>query len=320
MLFYVYMQPEVIAIARDNGPYAVQALISFLRGAAQNCCLAVFEDDRMRSQYKELIESMPEDFDRKIIKSLLSSLRKRNRFLFVLTPDHDGVREDLRCVLETADSVDLDLLLLENNHEEHGQPLKAETCTLQSYQQTGFEIARSRLANEGKTLRDGEIPEIDFLNLHFDKALRHVQRIEICDRILGRQFGDNFEYTLRVLFRWLENIIADPAHCSMIFHIGSPQRATLPYIQTQLANFKRGRLERLPIELHVYDVPAPDQCLPHERFIVTDQIALVIGRGMDFLDETTHRNRDLVLGYKNMKEVQNLLDSYSAYKQPVTRF
>jgi hypothetical protein len=320
MLFYVYMQPEVILVAKDSGPFAIQALLSFLRGATQNCCLAVFEDDRMRSQIADNVESLPEDFDRKVLKTVLSGLQKKNRFLFILTPDYTGVKDDLSCVLQAADAVDLDLLLLERDDTVDNPPAQAEMCTLQTYQHTNFEVVRSRLANEGKTLRNGEMSQTDFLNTHFDKTFRYVHRIEICDRIFGRQFGDNFEYTIRIVLRWLEAVIKDPARCTLIFHIGTPQRAPLHHIQTQLASFRRGKLAQLPIELNVYDVPEPDQCLPHERFILTDQLALEMGRGMDFLDRATHSNRDVSIGYKSMKEVQDLLNSYSGYKQPVVRF
>jgi hypothetical protein len=319
MLFYVYMQPEVILVARDSGPFAMQALISFLRGATQNCCLAVFEDDRMRGQIAEAVESLPEDFDRKVLKTVLSILEKRHRFLYIVKPDYTGAQDDLSCVLETADSLGLDLLLLHHSNYEDDPPTTAELCTLETYQHTNFEEERSRLANEGRTLQNGELAETDFLNRHFDKMFRYVQRIEICDRIFGRQFGVNFEYTIRTVLGWLETVIKDPDSCKLIFHIGTPQRATLEHIKTRLTAFRRGRLARLPIEIYVYDVPDPDQCLPHERFILTDQLALEIGRGMDFLDRTTHRNRDVSIGYKSMKDVQKLLNSYSGFKQPVVQ-
>lgn len=320
MLFYVYMQPEVIVVAKNSGQFAISALISFLRGATQNCCLAVFEDDRTRSQIAEAVEDLPEDFDRKVLKSILGILDKRNRFLYILTPDYTGVKDDLSCVLEMADSVDLDLILLQREDLVADPPVKAELCTLSTYQHTNFEVERSRLANEGRTLQNGEMTEIGFLDRHFEKAFRYARRIEICDRIFGRQFGDNFEYTIRTLLRWLETVIKNPEGCRLIFHIGTPQRATLQHIQTKLTDFRRGRLTALPIEIHVYDVQDPDQCLPHERFIMTDQLALEIGRGMDFLDRDTHSNRDVSIGYKSMKEVQDLLNSYSGFKQPVLRF
>ena len=320
MLFYVYMQPEVIALARESGPFALQSLVSFLRGALQNCCLAVFEDDRMRHQIGEFVETLPEDFDRKSLKTVLTLLEKRNRFIYILKPDYSGVKSDLLCALEAADRLNLDLLLLENDQDAGHAPARSQTSTLASYQHTNFEIERARLATEGRTSLGGAMTETDFLNIHFDKALRYVGRIEICDRIFGRNFGDNFEYTARVLLHWLENVITDPAHCIMICHVGAPPGLMLNHIQTQLTSFRRGRLAGLPIELHVYDVPQPDQCLPHERFIVTDQLALEIGRGMDFLDRATHRNRDVSIGYKSMKEVQDLLNSYAIYKRPVVRF
>jgi hypothetical protein len=320
MLFYIYMQPEVIVDAQAKGPFAIQVIISFLRAAIQNCCLAEFEDYRTQQSIAEYLEQLPEDFDRKILKSLFVTLQKRNRFIYILKPDYSGGIDDISTVLTAADSVPLDLLLLLDPQPKNVILKYGEVCLLSTYQHTAFEVERSRLANEGRTLSTGEKQENDFLQLSFGKLLKLVNRIEICDRIFGQQFGDNFEYTAKILFRWLDPILGDPPKCKVVFHIGVPQKATLAHIQAQLSSFRVGRLRGMPIELHIYDVPFPDQCLPHERFIVTDQIAIEIGRGMDFLDRSTHRNRDVSIGYKSIKEVNDLITSYQVYRQQTVRF
>ena len=50
--------------------------------------------------------------------------------------------------------------------------------------------------------------------------------------------------------------------------------------------------------------------LPHERFIITDQMAINIGRGMDFLNRHTRRNRDILIKSANNDEVINLIKGY----------
>lgn len=320
MLYYIYLQPEVVRCAQDAGTYGLQALIGFLRGTIQNCALVEFEDYRNQQNITEFINNLPEDFDRKILKSLLSILQKRNRFIYLLIPDYSGLQSDISVVFNKANDIPIDLLLLEQSDGYNPQLTHSEICTLDKYQHTVFEGERSRLANEGKTFTEGQLSEGDFLNLTFNRIMRHVQSIEICDRIFGRQFGDNFEYTIKKLLSWLEGIIADPSQCKIIFYVGDPQKATLQYIIDQLSTFRHGRIKNIPIELNIYNVPDPDQCLPHERFIVTDQIAIEIGRGMDFLDRKTHKNRDVSIGYKNIKEVNDLISSYQTYKQRSVRF
>lgn len=317
MMFYVYMQPEVITVAQNGGPYAVQALISFLRGAVQNCCLVEFLDDRTRAAIRDYMDAFPAAFDRKLLKSLLSSLQKRNRFLYVLEPDYTSIRSDLEVVLAAVADLQTDLVLCESQAEITNPG--TEVCELATYQNTNFAHQRFQLAGEGKTLAEGELGQQDYLDEYWSKVFRFASRIEICDHILGRQFGSNFEYSLRALFHWLEGILDNPGGCSLIMHVGVPDKASLEYIRTQLTAYKQGALLAMRIEIHTYDLDDGRPCLPHERFILTDQIAVEIGRGMDFLDSATHRIRDVSLGYKSPKEVTDLLASYAAYKQlPVT--
>ena len=55
--------------------------------------------------------------------------------------------------------------------------------------------------------------------------------------------------------------------------------------------------------------------LPHERFVLTDQFAFEIGRGMDFL-HPGGRNRDVSIATKNLRQVDKLFASYDHYRLP----
>jgi hypothetical protein len=317
MVFYVYFDPEVISVARTGGAYAVQSLISVLRGFTQNCCLFDFEDYRVSDALKSEVESLPEDFDRKIIKTLLAEFKKRNRFVYALAPHYASNQHDSVAVLQQAAAAFLDLLLLKEFHPPPALPNGIEIATLANYQHTVFEAERARLAVEGRTSAESALDEKDFLNQHFHKAMRHAARIEICDRIFGDRFADNYIYTTRTMFRWLGEILANPADCRLIFHCAKPDGNRNHHLLTHLGNFKRAHLANTQIEVQFYELPNVDNVLPHERFILTDQIALEIGRGMDFLNQKTARNRDVSVGYKSMKEVHDLLNSYSAGRLPI---
>lgn len=174
----------------------------------------------------------------------------------------------------------------------------------------------ANLAINGKTFVSGDLDEKDFLDWCFGKMLRYPTRIEICDKLFGSRFGDNFEYTVKTFLRWLEQIIVDPKNCKFIFHCGKPEGHTDHHIKTQLVSFKTGRLENLPIEIQFYQLPDNSPVLPHDRYLITDQIVIDIGRGLDFLDRNTKKNRDLTIGYKSFKEVDDLLKSYASAMLP----
>ena len=112
MIFYVYLEPEVISVAKEDGPYAMQCFISILRGFLQNCFIAEFEDYRVQQAIKEQVAALPNTFDRTVIKKLFAALAKRNRFIYCLVSDEGSRRDDVACVLEQAAAAFLDLLLI----------------------------------------------------------------------------------------------------------------------------------------------------------------------------------------------------------------
>jgi hypothetical protein len=307
------MDPEVISFANDLGVLGLPSLNGILRAFLQNCFIAEFEDYRIQQAIKDRVDSLPDSFDRTITKKLFAALKKRNRFVYCLIPDHSGQKSDVESAIEQTLSSFLDLLLLKGIPTDITIPAGVEITTLVAYQNCNFECGRSLLASNGRTLREGDLDEMDFLDKNFGKALRYAGRIEVCDRLFGRKFGDNYLYTTRILLRWLEQVLSDPNNCILIFHCGKPNDEIGPdidFIKMQVARFKRGRLSSLHIELLFYDNPIPEKCLPHERFIFTDQIAFEIGRGMDFIDRNTQKNRDVSIGYKSLKEVGELLKAY----------
>jgi hypothetical protein len=317
MIFYIYLDPDVLSAKNIENDFAMQALISALRGFTQNCFIAEFEDYRIQDAIKEQVKGLPDNYDKKIIKKLLGALSKRNRFIYCLIPDYSGNRQDIACAVEQAPGCFFDLLLFSETNKDTETPDGIEKTTLSTYQSTDFENSRSNLARNGRTFVSGELNEKDFLDWCFGKMLRYSTRIEICDKLFGSKFGDNFKYTVKTFLRWLEQILIDPENCKLIFHCGKPAGHTDHYIKTQLAEFRTGRFENLSIEIQFYQLPDNIRYLPHDRFMITDQVVIDLGRGLDFLDRKTHKNRDLTIGYKSFKEVDNLLKSYSSAMHPL---
>jgi len=64
-------------------------------------------------------------------------------------------------------------------------------------------------------------------------------------------------------------------------------------------------------EVHFYGEGLPDPRLPHQRFILTDQVALNVDRGLDFFDRNTQKCRDTYVNYQKPEEAQRLLDGFA---------
>ena len=311
MIFYVFMNPEVISDAWTKGDFAVQTLIGVLRGFIQNCAVADFEDYRIQSEIKNQIDGLPDDFDRKIIKSILATLQKRNRFIYCFVPDYTNEQPDLKCVFQQAKECLIDLILLKSLENGIDTPDGIEAVTLSEYQRSSFEHQRSSLAVDGRTFKGGEHEEYEFLNLNFGKVFQYATRIEFCDKLFGSRFADNYIYTIKILFKWLRGLSIDQENCRLIFHCGMPPGYGKEHIQERISTFKNKCLDSMNIEIQFYQSAEDEQCLPHDRFVTTDQISLTIGRGMDFLDKNTHKNRDVTIGLKSVDEVNRLLESYA---------
>jgi hypothetical protein len=304
MIFYLYLEPEIVREARDSGPHAVQNLIAILRGFLQNCCVLEFDDRRIQDKLGEYVKALPEDFDRKVIKALLAKMNKLQRFIYCIEPDYLSDAPDFEHVVAQVDALGLDLLLVVEDHAAKKIPGKCQSATLLTYQGSLFEDDRSRLSSDGSTCADGTVAEGPFLYRHFFRALRHASEIHICDRLVGKYWGDNYEYTTRKFLEWLGAIVADTKGCRIHIHTDQPAGHKSAYIKGELTTYKASGLNGAKLEVVYYN----DDRLPHQRFIVTNQVAISIDRGMDFLDRHSRACRDVEINTKSVEETLALLD------------
>lgn len=313
MYFYVFMQPEIFDEAVNDGEDATQNVSSILTGFLQNCFIAVFEDDRWGAAVKEKLEIWPENMTRRRIKSLLVHLKKRSRIIYCLAPDYENNKQDIDCVFEQAHSIPLDLLMVIASEGDRTAPRGTEITTRRTYHFSNFEPKRSEIAVDGMTCGPGDMDESAFMDFHFTKALKYASNIHICDRMCGKSsFTGNFRYTVEKLMSWLGGILADPSGCKIIFHLGQPRGKGQQFLLQELTSIRNKTLNSTSVDVRFYDESLPKATLPHQRFIMTEQIALDVDRGLDFLDSATQKCRDTYVNYQNPKEAQKLLSSYSA--------
>jgi len=317
MVFYVYADPEIISIAKEGGQNTLQILVAILRDFVDNCFITEFEDYRVQAAIERNVNEIPDRyFERKQIKTLLATLQKRNRFIYCFTPDYSGVRSDLNVVLENSTENLVDLILIGEINPEIECPDNSEISDLSNYQNTNFAENRSRAMRDGGVFAGGELNEQEFMNSIYQKAFKYAGRLEIYDAIFGRHFADNFDYTTRQFLRWLGNIHATPKNFRIIFHCEKPEGMRDEHIKNRLTRYKQDFLTNTEVEIIFYETTDGSQCLPHDRYFITDQIAFQIGRGMDFLDRNTHKNRDTSINIKNPSTVEKALEKYNENRLP----
>lgn len=311
MYFYVYVQPDVFVEANSDGGDAPTNLLGILRCFYQNCFLAAFEDGRWELQVKRAIEDWPEDMARKRIVSLLVRMKKSKRLLNCLAPDYLDLKPDLDCVCEQAPSIFLDLLLVVASEVSRCMGNGPEVTSRRTYHMSDFEEHRTDVAAHGSTVCAGEMAEIQFMDIHFRKAVRYAQQIHICDKFCGTSnFSQNFQYTVEQFLAWLSTALHEPQKCRIVFHFGQPAGLGDQHVIQKLGQYRHNHLSTTPVDICFYSGLTPDDVLPHQRFILTDQVALNIERGLDFLNESTQTCRETLVNYEKRAVAENFLSRY----------
>lgn len=305
MIFNVCFDPTVIGAAAANGPFAIQALIAMLRGFSANCLLMDFDDARLQNGIRAAIDSLPPREERAEIKRVFTRLEDRKRFVPAMeAPDWAARESDIQHAFWQANACGVQLVVTETQDS-----ADVESASLATFQHTVFERERFIRALNGRVFGGGELSDVDFLNSNFANALRYAGGIQICDEVLGK-FGDNFEHTIKVLLRWIEPILHDPPKCEITIHCKRVAGRT-DHLCHMIRSFRGGRLAQTVIKVTFYENPEHRHPLPHDRFLWTDQFAFDIGRGMDFLDRQTGKNRDVSINLKDWSEVTATMAKYA---------
>lgn len=297
MVFHAYLDPAVIARADEFQPYGYQCLIGILRGFIQNCCI-IDPNGEVSAALAARVRQLPANSDRKTLKELLAFLNDHYRFI-------DGTDQ-------------ADVMVTESDAREPGMGVATEVCSLANYQFTDFESRRSLSAHGGVTLGFREISPEQLFERHFHRALRHAQRVQICDGSFGENFKPNYRYTTERFLIWLRSANLLGAGCKVFF------KCLAPFREDDRRNRALRRGDWRPDDqkcaavssfLREHGVSAEfHRFLPHDRFILTDQFALEVGRGMDFLDQNNGCIRDISIATKDLRQVKRLLQSYARHQ------
>ncbi len=175
-----------------------------------------------------------------------------------------------------------------------------------SFPASPFDLERRKHATQGIALAGGEHTSADFYARYLKKALHHAGKIEFVDRLFGEKYGDHFKYTLRVIVREYAAHCVAPTEVKV--HSGSGNR--IPHCRNEVADFNAD----VAVAIETYDLNGAGPTLPHERYLLTDQFAFEIGRGLDLFDKDTNLNRDVSISFKSQREIQVLLDRAASSK------
>jgi hypothetical protein len=313
MIFYVYFDPQIISEALTEGNASVQNLTGILRGLSQNCFLAEFKNfSIVQDGISEKLKDTVGDFDTKALKIVLSRFAKDRLFVECLDYDYTPGATEADMAQKQCVAALLDLLILPETATVLPENA-VDIATLRNYHSVEFERKRSELAADGATLAVGEMDEDEFFENYFLKALKYARTIVIVDYQLGEKYKSNFDYTLQKFLGWLKK--ANVEDLSITVHCGFPDALQSSICsEDDLDNEIRKQKLEQAINSH-YDkstiaVVCYEQKFIHDRYVITDQTAFLIGVGMDFLQNSGSgrgKIRQIDLSLKNPKKVLSLL-------------
>ncbi len=300
MFYRVFFDPEVVRPAYQSGAVGLSLLIAIWRGFFQNCCICEVDGYLVHARLKEVINELGVDADNQNnglsdhitrLKKILVQMGKQNRFVdLISTTKADQSLAFL--AVNSANSIGIDFILTEESFpEETNSP---ERSNFETYEVSTFERERSKHAEDG-LIPEGEDTADEFFQKRFGKLLPLAKRVTIIDGILGRKFGDNFQYTLKRLIEYLESTNADPSELLLDIHTEEGER--IDFLEQRLGewcNAIRYRVQR-------------HQRVPHERYLFTDQFGLQLGIGCDLLSKQTGRNRATDFSYARLSKIHELI-------------
>lgn len=289
MVFCAYLDPAVITRAYERQPYGYQCLIAMLRGFVQNCCI-IDRNGEVSGALAGQVRKLRNDSDRRMLDAILKFLNEHCRFI-----DDDAEADVVVCESDQADLFG-------------AMRASTEVCSLANYQFTNFEHERCMCAHGGVTLGFNQMSTSRLLDSHFRRALQCARRVQIFDGSLGQNCNENYRFTVESFLTWFRQTNPLGKQCPVEIHCRKPAENDPRRLERQAL---LREIRALGVEMTFYTF------LPHDRFILTDQFALEIGRGMDFLEPSRGCNRDVSIATKDLRQVKKLMHSYARHQLPM---
>ncbi|MCB1227095.1 MAG: hypothetical protein KDK99_14855 [Verrucomicrobiales bacterium] len=285
MIFCVFLDPQSIRRLSGMGELGGDSLIGVLRVLLQSCLLAETTDWRAGAELSDAVKAISNQDVRKRVSALMEELGKRKRFVAILDAgDEDTNVSPAAIALRNRNLQQLDAIISELDQQNPGRG--AEVIPVQSFHSSNF-AAKCYQANAGLVLKANVVGPPEFFTKHLGKLLLVESSFEIIDRVVGKDFGENYFHNLSW---WIDFLRQAESRIELTIHTEGKQ---IEPIRKRLAELCEDTMISPCVK--GYD----DGCLPHERYLRTVAFAFNLGRGLDLFDPNTGKNRDLYLAHAN---------------------
>lgn len=302
MLRYVWLDRALPDEVADSGTHAWGVFVSLLRALEQNCILVDFPQSFSMGM---------QDVRNAIDKSNVSAKERDSTIRLLRRVVDRRVR-----IGQSSRPYSIDAAIYSRNSSQRWN--SAHDVWLSSYAGSLFEEKRSQEAAEGFLSDDFDSPD-KFFEASFGRAVRFATSLSLYDGAMGKYFNQNYLHSMEVFLNWLRKTVENSATLRIELHCQAPMPVNGyggidrdKMRQTELAIRKLIRETGWQLDLYFY------RGFVHDRFLLTNQIALEIGRGFDFVSRNG-RLRDISLHLKSHGRLQQFLAKRLQGPQPVIR-
>jgi hypothetical protein len=300
MFYLVFLDPDMIRPAYQNGALGLATLIGIWRGFLINCSICEVDGYLIHSRLGDVIREIGKEAELENnglsdhitqMKKLFVQMEKLSRFVDLFSTSQAD-QSLVLLALHSSESIGVDLILTEQPLP--NSPKHPEIAELSSYALSNFERERVKQLDDGLIL-EGSFCEEEFFSKCFGKLLPYAKRVSIVDGILGEKYGSNFEYTIERLVHYLELNNTSLSNFVLEIHTVDGEG------RTDLLDQHLGKwCKKFRHKIHRHS------CVGHERYLFTDQFGLQLGVGCDLLDKATRRNRGTDFSYSRLTKLQDL--------------
>lgn len=303
MLYQTVISPKLLEdIPVDPLPTRLfcNLWLGILTGLVENGSIVLPQNHVADSDYLNAVSTWPPKY-RKRAQELLSALKSRRRILVSpvpCTPPASCIEPG--CQPFTAASLANTDAFFFSKDSCSGCPTLAPLASrlIEPLDYFVSEFSRVRSKRSSLVLRDGQWKDADFEREVLAAVLRTAKHVKIYDRYIGRSvvdrgagtvtIKDNYKKTLE----WIVDIFRRVGghtrggvfeiYCGVEASAVSPAKRSL--VRNELNNLQAFLQVKLggPVRIVIKQETKTAQC-PHGRYLLTDQVALLVERGFDLL-------------------------------------
>lgn len=282
MIFVVALDPASIIASGSKGVLGGDHLAGIFQSLLQNCLLAEFAGTwRLSEELKCAVKTISDQDARKKLVTMLEKLADptRNRFVDVIHGHEDDYDTAVGTLLAgQTGNRDLDIIVCETAVLSGA----VEVTSIERFNQSNFARTRSQKACS-MIYSPGSKEAAEVLDEAFGRLIRHAATIAIFDRVMGKNFGDNY---FEALGHWCRFFRESDRQVSIHFHTTRGQESC---IKEKL--FKEFDQSSVSFDVVVHD----EDEQPHDRFLRARGFTLDLGRGVDLFDREGNC-RDIKIG------------------------